>query len=84
MSEFSPKLREAVNVPDFMERERLVARRLELRAEVQLDLNTIEHWNRLHPDEPLDANVHHAMLDYLDGKGPMPELAPQREDQGNG
>ena len=68
-------LREAVNVDDLKEREKLLARLGWLRIEVQLNLNTIVYWNRTHPDEtPIGTEFERAILDFIDGKGPMPTL----------
>lgn len=57
---------------DRAEHAKLVARRARLRLEVQLDLNTIRYWNRLHPDQPIDDAFEVAVLAFLDGEGPMP------------
>lgn len=69
------KLRDAVNVPDALQRDKLVRRINRLRAAVVLDKNTIEHWNRTHPDAtPISTDFERAMIDWCDGKGPFPEL----------
>lgn len=70
-----PELREARNLEEFQQREALVERFRKLRAEVVLELNTIEYWNRTHPlDTPIDVSFERATLAWIDGKGPMPEL----------
>ena len=68
------KLREAVNVPDFITRETLVARLRDIRSGAVLDKLTIEHWNRMNPDQPtIDTTFEDAVIAWCDGKGPMPE-----------
>lgn len=68
-------MREAVNVDDLKERDKLVRRLRKARAEVVLDLNTWEHWNRTHPDQtPIDTTFERAMIAYYDGEGPMPAI----------
>lgn len=68
-------LREAVNVPDALQRDKLVRRIKRLRASVVLDVNTIEHWNRTHPNEmPVSTDFERAVIAWCDGKGPFPEL----------
>jgi hypothetical protein len=77
VSEEWPTLREAVNVPEALERDRLVRRRLRGRAEVAQCKVDVEHWNRTHPNEtPLDTTFEDAMIAWYDGRGPMPELPP--------
>ena len=72
-------LREPVNVPDALERDKLVRRRRFLRKQVERDLTTWEHWNRTHPEEePLDTSVEKAIIAWLDGKGPPPEVLRER------
>lgn len=70
------KLREAVNVPDFLEREKIVRRFKKIRAEMVLDKNTYEHWNSLHPDErQFDTTFWDAAIAWCDalGDGPTPQ-----------
>lgn len=72
-----PELREARNVEEFKQREALVKRMRKLRAEVVLEIHTIEYWNRTHPDEPsFDVSYYRAVLAWIDGKGPMPAPPP--------
>jgi acyl carrier protein phosphodiesterase len=69
--------REPVNVPDALARDRLVRRFAKIRADAVIDKNTIEHWNRMHPDEePLDAAFEDSVIAWCDGKGPLPTLPP--------
>lgn len=74
MTDHPLSLPEARNVAGFTAREALLRRIHNLRRQIQIDVNTIEHWNRLHPDEPISADFERAMLDYIDGNGPMPEV----------
>lgn len=73
MSDHLPPLREAVNVPDALERDRIV-RRFKKSREIFVGIkNDIEHWNRTHPNEaPLGTEVEDAFIAYLDGKAPYP------------
>lgn len=65
--------KEAVNVVRFKQREKLLARLRKLRAAVVLDINTIEYWNKTHPEEiPISTDFEYAVLAFYDGKGPMP------------
>lgn len=69
----APLLREPVNVPDALARDRIVRRLRKIRAAAVLDKNTIEHWNREHPnEEPLDASWCDDVIAWCDGKGPLP------------
>lgn len=71
------QLREAVDVEDFMQREKLVARARKIRADAVLDKRAIEYWNRHHPDEqPISTAFEDALIAWCDGKGPMPTLPP--------
>lgn len=73
MNEFIEPLREAVNFEDFVEREKLVSRRVAMRADAVLQKNTIEYYNRAHPNEtPLSTAFEDKVIAWLDGKGPQP------------
>jgi hypothetical protein len=68
-------LREAVNVDDLKQRDKIVRRFRKIRAEAVLDKNTYEHWNSLHPDEkPLDLAFFDEVIAWCDsgGEGPVP------------
>lgn len=72
---FLQPLRAAVNVADELARDQLVRRRREMRAEAVVEKHTIEHWNRLHPDEePISTAFEDSLIAWLDGRGPMPKL----------
>lgn len=71
--ELFPALREAVNVDDLKQRDRLVRRLKKIRADAVLDKGTLLHWNRLHPDETqFSTAFEDAVIAWCDGKGPMP------------
>ena len=73
--EFREPLREAVNVDDLMQRDKLELPLRKIRADAVLDKNTIEHWNRMHPDEDaIDASWCDRIIAWCDGTGPMPTL----------
>lgn len=73
MDEERLELREAVNVPDLKERDRLVRRIRKMRADAVLDKNTLEYWNRRHPHErQFSTAFEDKMIAWCDGKGPMP------------
>lgn len=75
---FGP-LREAVNVDDLKARDSIIRRIRRARKMVEQNKADIEHWNRLHPDEPpLDALFEDAILAWYDGKGPMPDELVKR------
>lgn len=68
-------LREARDVPETLHRDAIVRRIAELRASVALDINTIDHWNRTHPEEvPISTEFERSVIEWCDGKGPMPQL----------
>lgn len=68
-------LREAVNVPDLKQRDKLVRRLKKIRAKAVLDLNTIRWWNENRTDQPpMDPSFEEALIAWCDGKGPMPEV----------
>jgi hypothetical protein len=74
MGEPRMRLREAVNVDDLKQRDKLVRRTRKIRADAVLDKSTCEHWNRLHPDEPpISTAFEDAVIAWCDGKGPMPQ-----------
>ena len=75
MSETRLPLREAINVDDLKARDRLVRKLAKLRADTILDKSTIEHWNRLHPDELISTEFEDAVIAWCDGRGPMPTAA---------
>jgi hypothetical protein len=56
-------LRPGFDVADELRRDRLVKKIRRVVKEIQLDLNTIAHWNRIHPEE--------APLDYPDEDGAL-------------
>lgn len=72
MTDHPMKLREAVNVKDFNRREELLGRIWLLRDRVRKDMARIEKWNAENPDAPISDAFERAMLEYLDGNGPMP------------
>ena len=73
-----PKLREPVNVADALARDRLVRRTKRIREEAVLDKNTIDRWNRMHPDEqPIDSGWCDEIIAWCDGKGPFPSPRPE-------
>lgn len=74
MADHPLKLREAVNVEDFNRREELLGRIWMLRDRVKKDIARIAKWNAANPDAPINDAFERAMLDYLDGKGPMPVI----------
>lgn len=66
-------LREAVNVADALQRDRLVRRAQKVRADAVLAKADIEHWNRTHADEKqFDTALEDAIIAYCAGAGPMP------------
>ena len=69
-----PTLREAVNVPDALRRDKLVRRIRQIRENAILDRNTILHWNQNHPAEPIDTAFEDSLIAWCDGRGPMPSL----------
>lgn len=76
MSRFT---REPVDVPDLLERDKLVHRLRKIRKEAVLDKNTFEHWNRTHPEEtPLDTSFWDEVIAWCDsdGTGPFPTRPP--------
>lgn len=78
MSEF--KLREAVNVDDLKERDRLVRRNMRIRAEAVQSKIDLEFWNRAHPDlPPFDTSWEDSVIAWCDGKGPMPVAPPSAD-----
>lgn len=66
------QLREAVNVAELKASDRLVRRVKRIRAEAERDLNTIEFWNKHHPDEVISADFERAVIAWCDGTGPFP------------
>ena len=71
MSHFT---RDPVNVPDLLERDKLVRRMRRIREEAVLEKNTLEHWNRTHPnEEPMSTTFWDAFIAWCDGKGPLPD-----------
>lgn len=74
MSKHPLQLREAVNVEDFNRREELIGRIWMLRERVKKDMARLAKWNAAHPDQPISDAFERAMLDYLNGKGPMPKI----------
>lgn len=74
------KLRQAVNVPDEIARDRLVRRIRKIRSGAARDKNTYEHWNAAHPDQPpIDTTFEDAVIAWCDGRGPLPTAPPQQE-----
>lgn len=70
------ELREAVNVPDALQRDALVRRVRAIRERAVLDRDAIAHWNATHPGEPpLSAAFEDAMIAWCDGEGPLPGRA---------
>lgn len=68
------RLRQAVNVPDEIERNRLVERMRKIRADAVLDKDSAAHWNATHPNEtPLDVTFWDEVIAWCDGRGPLPE-----------
>lgn len=66
------KLREAVNVADLKKRDAIVRRANRIRAEAALSKNTIEYYNRHHPEEvPIDSSWCDEVIAWCDGKGPL-------------
>ena len=57
------------------EHARITLRIETLKADVQLEIDTIRHWNATHPDEPpFDDSYYRATLAWLTGDGPRPPL----------
>lgn len=77
-----PKLREAQNVDEFNRREALVGRIWMMRERVKREIALIARWNMKHPDDPISDAFERGMLDYLDGKGPMPKLTDAARAEG--
>lgn len=68
------KFRSAVNVPDALTQDKLIRRMRRIRAGAVLDKNTIEYWNRGHPDEkPIDTAFEDSVIAWCDGTGPLPK-----------
>lgn len=66
-------LREAVNVPDAIERDRVIRGFRRARAHAAELKSDIEKWNRENPNEkPFDTAMEDAIIAYCDGAGPMP------------
>lgn len=80
-------LREALNVDDLKKRDRIVRRLRRLRADTVLDKNTIEHWNRLHPNErQLSTAFEDRVIAWCDdpsGPPPHPSAFPVFKDGGS-
>lgn len=77
MSEAGFRLNEAINVPGAQARDRLVRRMRALREEAVIEKNTIQYWNRTHPDEqPIDTAFEDSVIAWCDGEGPLPTMAP--------
>ena len=75
------RLRDAVNVPDELERDDIVRRIRRARALAVQNKNDIEHWNRTHPNEPaIDTTDEDELIAYCDGVGPMPRALRERLD----
>lgn len=74
MSQHPLQLREAVNVKDFNRREELLGRLWKIKERVRKDIADIAKWNAANPDQPISDAFEWAMLDYLNGKGPMPTV----------
>jgi len=73
MSDFREPLREAVNVPDEIERDRIIRRFQRTRAYAASLKADVEDWNRRNPDKkPFDTCVEDAIIAFCDGKGPFP------------
>jgi hypothetical protein len=69
------RLREAVNVADLKDRDRLVRRIRSIRAGAVLDKGTNAHWNHTHPTElPLSTAFEDAVIAWCDGTGAIPTL----------
>lgn len=67
------EFREAINVPEAIEKDRLIRLVRQIRAEAVLDKNTWEHLNATHPDwKPIDTSFEDATIAWCDGKGPLP------------
>lgn len=68
------RFREAINVPDVIQRDKLVRRMRKIRAGAVLDKATYEHYNRTHPDEvPISTAFEDSVIAWCDGKGPFPK-----------
>lgn len=73
------RLREAVNVDDLKERDKLVRRYRRARALAAQNVADAEHWNRTHPNEPpLDMTTEREIIAWVDGVGPMPAEVRER------
>lgn len=71
------RLAEAANVGELKQRDRFVRRVRKIRAGVVLDKNTIEHWNRVHPNErPISTTFEDQVIAWCDGNGPLPLRVP--------
>jgi hypothetical protein len=68
---FLPRLREAVNVDDLKQRDRIVRKRRKIRANAVLEKNTIEHINRVRGWN-LSTDFWDAVVAWCDNEGPMP------------
>lgn len=69
-------LREAVNVPDLKKRDAIVRRIKRIRAEAELERNTIDWYNRNRlpvGEQPLDSSWCDEVIAWCDGNGPLPK-----------
>ena len=80
MTDHPLKLREAMNVEDFNRREALLGRIWLMKDRIKREIARIAKWNAKHTDQPIDDSFERGVLDYLDGKGPMPTLTPEARD----
>lgn len=68
-------IREAVNVPDLLERDELVRKCLRIRSNAEERIRQARDWNATNPDEPpLDTSFYEAVVAWCDGEGPLPDL----------
>lgn len=81
MSGYREPLREPVNVPDALARDRIVSRFAKIRANAVQTKRDIEHWNTTNPDqEPIATVFEDKIIDWCDGKGPEPSMADVEND----
>lgn len=76
-------LREAVNVEDLKERDKLVRRLRAIRSAAIQGKADLEHWNRLHPnDTPISVAYEDAVIAWCDGKISLDQVGVVRREHG--